>query len=314
VNQQALFIVNPVARGAPPLGKLRQALAWLEGQGWETELILTEQEGHATDLARRAAEEGRDAVVACGGDGTVNEVANGLATSATALAVIRGGTANVWAKEVRIPRDPLQAVRLVSEGQRRRIDLGLAEPPTGGSTPRHFLLMAGIGLDGYVVSQIPEDLKQRWGAVTYVLRGFRQALRYRSRQATIVIDGESLTADLYWLLVGNTRSYGGVVNVAHRALADDGLLDVYVFQGHGLRRVFVYGLRILVGRHDKAPGVVYRRARSVELPGPSTQHVQVDGDYLGLTPLTLRVAPGVLTVLVPPGLKSPLFSTTANEN
>jgi YegS/Rv2252/BmrU family lipid kinase len=311
VSQRALFIVNPVARGAPSVEKLRQALAWLEGRGWQAELTSTEQKGHATDLARQAAREGLDTVVACGGDGTVNEVANGLALSDTALAVIRGGTANVWAKEVRIPRDPLKAVRVLCEGERRRIDLGLAEPSTGVDGGRYFLLMAGVGLDGHIVSRVPDDLKQRLGAAAYILHGLREALRYRSSETTVIIDGEPLAVDLCWLLVGNTRSYGGVVNITHRARADDGLLDVYVFAGHGFWRMVAHGLRILARRHDRGPKLFYRRAQTVELPGPCALPVQIDGDYLGLAPLRMRVVPGALSVLVPAGLKSPLFQKTA---
>ncbi len=308
MTQRALFIVNPVARGAPPQEKLRRALVWLESRGWQAELTLTERKGHAIDLAREAAQGGFAAVVACGGDGTVNEVANGLATSDTPLAVVRGGTANVWAKEVKIPRDPLKAVRLLCEGEKRRIDLGLAEPPAGEG--RYFLLMAGVGLDGHVVSRVPDDFKQRLGAAAYVLHGLREALRYRSSETTVIIDGEPLTIDLTWLLVGNTRSYGAVIDITRHARADDGLLDVYAFSGHGIRRMAMHGLRILARRHDRAPNVFYRQAQTVELPSPCVLPVQVDGDYLGMTPLTLRVVPNALSVVVPAGLKSPLFGRT----
>jgi len=306
VGQRALLLVNPVARGSPPLAKLRLATAWLEAQGWGAKLVLTEQKGHAVELAAEAAADGYDVVVAGGGDGTINEVANGLATSDTALAVIRGGTANVWAKEVKIPRDPLKAVRLLVDGQRRRIDLGVAEAAAGGQ--RYFLLMAGVGLDGYVVSRIPEDLKQRLGATAYVLHGLREGLRYRCRDTTLIIDGESVTVPLYWLLASNTRSYGGVINVAHRAVADDGLLDVYVFQGHGIRQALLHGLRVVSRRQDGAAKVAHRRARRIELPGPPDLEAQVDGDSLGFVPRVLRVAPAALTVVVPSTLKSPLFT------
>lgn len=305
MNNSCLLILNPVARGVPSTKKLRQCLGWLEDHGWKADLTLTERRGHATTLAREAAEKGCGVVVACGGDGTVNEVTNGLAGSTSALAIIRGGTANVWAKEVKIPRDPLKAVKLLAEGEIRRIDLGVVRFDNGGE--HYFLLMAGIGLDGHVVSRVPEKLKRRLGAAAYVLHGLREALRYRSTQTTILIDGSPLTVDLSWLLAGNTRSYGGVVNVSHRALADDGLLDVYVFQGRGLLRMFVHGLRILARLHSGAPDVLYSRAKEVQLSQPCALPIQVDGDYLGLAPISIRVAPAALSVLVPSGLRSPLF-------
>ena len=110
--------------------------------------------------------------------------------------------------------------------------------------------MAGVGLDGYVVSRVPERLKQRLGAASYVLYGLRESLRFRPRPTSLVIDGESVSADLLWLLAANTRSYGGVIKIARDAVADDGLLDVYVFEGRGLRQTVSHGLRILRRRHD----------------------------------------------------------------
>jgi diacylglycerol kinase (ATP) len=311
MTPRALFIVNPAARRAPPLARLEDAASRLRAAGWETSLQVTEAKGHATELARQAASDGWDAAVACGGDGTVNEVINGIAGTATALAVVPGGTANVWAKEVRLPRDPLKAAEVMLSAERRRVDLGLAlgEPEGGSDTiKRYFLLMAGIGLDGHVLSAVPEEMKRRLGAVTYVISGLREALRYPSQPASVRLDGEEMRLDLSWMLVGNTRSYGGVVNVTHDALADDGLLDVCAIEGHGWRRVIACGLRILARRLHGAPGVVWRRVRAVELPPAPFLPVQVDGDYLGRTPMRFTVEPQALTVLVPRGLKSPLFS------
>ncbi len=311
MSPRALFIVNPVARRAPPLPKLEEAASRLREEGWETSLKVTEAKGDATELARRAAADGWEAAVACGGDGTVNEVINGIAGTPTALAVVPGGTANVWAKEVRLPKDPLRAVQAIASAEARRVDLGLAvrEAEGGaGALERYFLLMAGIGLDGHVLSEVPAEMKRRLGAATYVFRGLREALRYRSQPVTLRLDGEEMGLDLSWMLVGNTRSYGGVVNVTHDALADDGLLDICAFEGHGWRRVIVSGLRILARRLEGAPGIVWRRVRSVELPPTPSFPVQVDGDYLGRTPMRVTVEPRALTVLVPRGLKSPLFS------
>jgi diacylglycerol kinase (ATP) len=282
------------------------AAAWLESQRWETALEPTGGKGHATELSRNAAASGCDVVVACGGDGTINEVANGLAGSDTALAVIRGGTANVWAKEVGVPREPLSAVRLVAEGRRRRMDLGLVRGE-GGEPSRFFLLMAGVGLDGYVVSRVPERLKQRLGAVAYVLYGLRESLRFRPEPTSLLIDGEAVTADLLWLLAANTRSYGGVIEIARDALADDGLLDVYLFEGRGVRQTFAHGLRILRRKRD-APGVVRRRAAEIEIASSNRLDCQVDGESLDFALRSIGIAPRALTVMLPAGRRSPLFS------
>ncbi len=301
---RSLFIVNPIARGAPPLDVLRLAAAWLEAEGWETEFVLTQRKGEATGDARRASESGCEVVVACGGDGTVNEVANGLAGSETALAVIRGGTANVWAKEIGVPRDPMSAVRLLTEGRRRRVDLGVVESAAGES--RFFLLMAGIGLDGHVVGRVPVRLKRRFGAVAYLAYALADGLRFRPQPASMVIDGETVTGDVLWLLAGNTRSYGGLLNITHHAQVDDGLLDMYAFMGRSVARKLGLSLRVLAHQHDGAPGIEYRRGREVRLSTPAPMECQVDGEVLGFAPQVVRVAPRALTVVVP-DVKNDLF-------
>ena len=227
----------------------------------------------------------------------------------TALAVIRGGTANVWAKEVGIPSEPLAAVRLVVEGERRRMDLGVVAGE-GGEPSRFFMLMAGAGLDGYVVQRVPERLKRRLGAPAYVFFGLREAMRFRPETVSLVVDGEAVSADLLWLLAANTRSYGGVINVAREAAADDGLLDVYLFEGRGIRQTFRQGLRVLRGKYE-APDIVRRRAAKIEIDAPGPLDCQVDGEVLEFEPKVIRCAPGALNVVVPAGLRGPLFASDA---
>jgi YegS/Rv2252/BmrU family lipid kinase len=307
VTRRALFIANPVARGLPPSGKLEMAAAWLESRGWGTAFERTTGKGNATELSRGAAEWGYDVVVGCGGDGTINEIANGLCGSETALAVIRGGTANVWAKEIGVPRDPLSAVRLVCDGGRRRMDLGVVEGEAGEPS-RAFLLMAGVGLDGYVVSRVPEGSKRRLGAASYVWYGVREALRFRPRPTSLLIDGERVDADLLWLLAANTRSYGGVIKVAREAVADDGLLDVYLFEGRGLRDLVAHGLRILRRKQESGPGVIYRKAARIEISSSAELECQVDGESLEFAPRAIRVERRALAVMLPLGYGGSLFS------
>lgn len=308
--RQALFIANPAARGLPPMRRVQEAGDWLRARGWEVALETTAAPGEATRLARDAACRGCPVVVACGGDGTVHEVVNGLAGSETALAVIPGGTANVWAKDARLPRRPLEAVRVVEGGRCRAVDLGVIEwgrRPGGEQEKRYFLLMAGIGLDAHVVARVHQGWKRRLGAAAYVVTGARESLFYRSRPAELKIDGrELLSLRLGWLLAGNTRCYGGVLRITGRARADDGLLDILAFPGYDLLRAAGYGLAIVAGRHHGAPGVKYRQAAEVEVGGPSSLPVQADGEFVGYTPLTLRAAPGALRVLVP-DKPNPLF-------
>jgi len=313
VTRSALLVVNPAARGLPPLRQIREAAEWLRTRGWDVALEMTAAPGDATRLARRAAAHGPSVVVACGGDGTIHEVANGLAGSEAVLAAIPGGTANVWAKDAHIPRDPLEAARIIEGGRCRWLDLGLIEwegRRGRKAERRYFLLMAGVGLDAHVVSRVNQGWKRRLGAAAYVLTGAHEAFLYRSRPVELLLDGrERLSLRLGWMLAGNTRCYGGVTRITSRALADDGLLDILLFPGYDLLRAAGYGLSILIGQHHRTPAVIYRRAAEIEVAGPSSLPTQADGEFLGYTPLRLRVVPGALQVLVP-NEPNPLFSAT----
>ncbi|MDZ4278738.1 MAG: diacylglycerol kinase family protein [Dehalococcoidia bacterium] len=297
VTKRGLLIVNPTARGAPSMEKLREAAGDLEG--CETQLVATEGVGHATELARDAAGRGLDAVVACGGDGTVNEVANGLAGSATALAVVRGGTANVWAKEAGVPRKAAQALRLLTEGETRTIDLGRAGD-------RLFVLMAGVGFDADIIRGLSGRWKRRLGAAAYVASGLRQAVTYRETEAALRANGRVAPEHLYWLLIGNTRNYGGLLNLTYRAKVNDGRLDLCLLRRGGLHRLLWLLPWALLKRHDRRPEVRYEQIGSLEIDSPGLP-VQLDGEYYRETPLRFEVAPAALRVITPRGLKSPLF-------
>jgi YegS/Rv2252/BmrU family lipid kinase len=301
--KQALFILNPYARRAPAPERLRAAIDALPG--WEAALALTEAAGHATELARDAARRGFDIAVACGGDGTVNEVANGLAASETALAVVPCGTANVWAKEVRIPKKLERAVAVVAGGETRTIDLGRAGD-------RYFLCVAGAGFDAAMVSEVGGAFKRRLGAAAYVLHGLRRSLRYRERDAVLRTGAAALDGSLYWLIIGNTRSYGGVLHITDRARSGDGRLDLFLVRRGGLHRLLWIGLMVLLRRHHRQPNAVSAVFEQLRIETPGFP-VQVDGEFIGETPLTFEVAPAALRVIVPRGLRSPLFGSATPD-
>lgn len=298
MTPRALVVYNPTARNAPSLERLQRAAGVL--RGWEITFETTAAEGHAIALARAAAERGVDAVVACGGDGTVNEVVNGLAETAAALAVVRGGTANVWAKEAHLPRKPEAALRMLADGERRAIDIARAGE-------RYFLLMAGVGFDAAIVRDVNDRMKRRLGAVAYLLHGLRRALTYRPTTAALRDDDGSLSGELFWLLLANTRSYGGVVNIAHEARIDDGELDLWLLRRGGLLRLVSFLPSILLQRHRGRKHVVCRRVTSLSIDTPGLP-VHVDGEAIGETPMRFEVAPRALNVIVPKGLRTPLFS------
>lgn len=321
MDKQATLIVNPAARGLPSQRSLAEALDWLRRRGWQVAVEATQGPGHATSLAAQSAAAGHHLVLVCGGDGTISEVAGGLAGSDTALAVIPAGTARVWAKEARLPRRPLEAARLAVEGEAHRIDLGLAlspgatrpgeSPSKGRADGRYFLLMAGVGLDGRIAQAVSPRAKRYLGATAYALTALREVLRYRGAPVQVRLDQEVVAAQLLMMVVGNTRGYAGITQVARRALADDGLLDVCVFQGGGTASIALHFLRVLAGAHLEARDVVYRQVRRVEVTCPASGGplpVQIDGDLAPDSPASFEVAPVALKVMLPQGVRLPFLS------
>ena len=301
----ALIIINPVSPHLPPHPDLRDALSWLREQGYRADRVFTRCPGDATALATGAAREGRSLVVVCGGDGTISEAANGLAGSDTALAVIPAGTANVWAKEVGIPRRPLAALEVAVHGQAQRMDRGLARG-SAGEERRHFLLMAGLGLDGQIAAALPLGVKRYLGATTYAVSAVRESLRYRGRPVTLLLDGEAVRTRLLMMTVGNTRNYGGVAQITRRAYADDGLLDVCVFSGLDTLDIILQTLRVIAGAHLRSTTVLHHRVRRLEVQSDTPLPTQIDGDFYPAYPTAFEVAPAALTVMVPPR-RLPLF-------
>jgi diacylglycerol kinase family enzyme len=167
--------------------------------------------------------------------------------------------------------------------------------------------MRGVGLDAAIIPLVPPKWKRRLGALSYIVGGIIMVFRTRAWRCQVTIDDDASERSLYWLLAGNTRSYGGVLNVTYRAVADDGMLDVVLMRRSGIHHVVMDGVRALFRRHDRSPNVRYARASAVEITTPGIP-VQVDGEEHGETPLRIEVAPLALNVIVPRYLESPLFS------
>ncbi len=305
-HTSAVLVRNPASRHIADEQTLADIVAFGRERGWQIESHTSEFPGDMSTRARRAADAGVDVVLAYGGDGTINEVINGIAGTQTALGVLPAGTANVWAKEMHISRNPLTALESMIEGDRHTVDLGRANG-------RYFLLMAGVGLDGEVIEHVTPQSKQRFGALSYVVAGVPAAVRTKPWQVRMHIDGETLDTALYWMVVGNTRSYGGFREITHRAVADDGKLDVAMMQRGGVFHLLADGARLFLRRHDRSPNVRYEQVTTVAIETRGLP-VQVDGEPAGETPMLFEIAPQALTVIVPAGTRTPLLSDAGFEH
>ncbi|APG27838.1 hypothetical protein A7E78_08320 [Syntrophotalea acetylenivorans] len=283
------LIANPVA-GGDARNKIDCAVACLQSAGATVDLVLTEKRNDAMQAAIAAKSAGFDRIIAAGGDGTLNEVINGLAPSAIPLAFIPFGTTNVFALEVGIPFDVEQACAVALRGHPRPVCLGLA-----GDT--RFLLMAGIGFDAEVVAGVSLPLKRRVGKLAYLVSSLKVLLR--SVPGIIeAVDEQGRRYQGSSAVIGNGRYYGGRFSITPEASLQDDTLEVCLFRRRG-RLGFLYSmLKVAFGRPLTEREVWRFKGRELTFAG-SKAAVQLDGDYHGRLPMTFRAVFGELTLIYP---------------
>jgi YegS/Rv2252/BmrU family lipid kinase len=314
---KALVTHNPVAGQRALDEDIRQATAYLEGQGWQ--IIGVEQTlgpGDATTHARRAVIAGCDAVFVAGGDGTIAQVVDGLVGTDTALAVLPTGSGNVLARQLNLPvpgglqpRPLVEAARLALEGQVRRVDAGRVRFPAGDPLPRHFLCWSGVGFDAALNQTINQDpaRKKRLGAAGFFVAGFLMLRDFAGTSAIVRVDGHRVSRRMLMLVVSNIQLYGIYFTVAPNAALDDGLLDILCFQGLHPARALLHFIRLVFRKHLDDPQVDLYRARRVEIRTHRPLPVHVDGDCIGNTPVIFEVIPRSLNLMVPRSAPSSLF-------
>ena len=298
---RATVIYNPVS-GTHNIGAaLPGAVTVLRERGWQIDVQATQCAGDLQRLAAQARDRQQDVVLVAGGDGSINEAANALATSNVALGVLPSGTANVWARQIGVPvplplypQQLLDAARSMAEGVVQPIDLGRANG-------RYFVLWAGVGLDAHVTAQIeprPPWVK-RFGIVGYTWRAFWIATKYRGTRMTITIDQREVKCRALMVLISNAQLYGGIVKAAPDALLDDGWLDVSIFKGGSFHEALRHVLLFLLQRTAQDSEVILSRGQHLTVRAKRPCFAHVDAEPIGQTPITIEVAPRALNVIVP---------------
>ncbi|MFQ6100310.1 MAG: diacylglycerol/lipid kinase family protein [Anaerolineae bacterium] len=303
------MIYNPTAGPRDVRRGLKRVRSYLKRCGWSVELQMTEKSGDAIALARAAAQASCDVVIAAGGDGTINEAVNGLVGTQTALGVLPVGTGNMWAKQLRMPTytltNPLrlhEAAVGLAEGTIQAVDVGQVNE-------RYFLCWAGIGLDAQVTAEMEPRQRRtkRLGVLPYAIAAVLVARDFQGVRTRVFLDGGIVRGRTLLILVSNIQQYIGMLSVAREARMDDGLLDVFIFKGLGFSYAVRHLLKLISQRYLQDPRVVHRQACHIEVQTEWAIPVQVDGDPIGTTPVTLKVVPRALRVLVPPSTPPGLF-------
>jgi diacylglycerol kinase (ATP) len=301
----ALLIHNPNAGGGGNArrNKLDEARRVLESRGIRADLQETTGPGEATEIAKRATTDGRQLVIACGGDGTINEVVNGLANSKNGhrvpLALLPAGTANVLAKELELSWDIPKAAEQLARGEVREIALGLATPLEQPEKARYFLSVAGAGPDGRITYAVDLELKARFGILAYWWQGAREVINYKFHHFRVTGEGQSREVSL--VIVGRTKHYGGPFKITTEA---DLFEDQFEFLGlttqSGLKYLS-YLPTLWMGDLRKEEGVYFWKSDRLvcESIDNNPIYAQVDGEPLARLPVEFRIVPRALRLLVP---------------
>jgi diacylglycerol kinase (ATP) len=289
-------VINPVAGvrgGSLNRARRRAELAFdlLSAAGTEPEILITERHGHAKELAHGAVERGSRLVIAWGGDGTVNEVASGLAFTSTALGVIPAGSGNGLARMLRLPSDPRLALPRLLRGPDHAIDVGEANG-------RLFVNMAGVGFDAHVAGCFARIGRARRGFLKYAAIVLTELGRYQPQSYTLELDAETTECDSAFLLsFANGRQWGNGAVIAPDARLDDGLLDAVLVQTRNRAGVVRAIPRLFAGTVDRVSGVTIRRVRAARVTSDRPLAMHVDGEAVDCTDtLTVQVHPSALRV------------------
>jgi len=275
-----------------------RAVEILERAGHTITLVPTTGRGTAGGIARSHIDGGASLIVAAGGDGTINEVVEGMVHSHVPLAILPGGTANVLATELKLgSRVEMVAERLTGL-QPHRISLGRLTCDDGRIT-RHFLLMGGIGLDAHIVYHVNTSLKDRAGKVAYWVAGWSL---FGRRLAEFRVDLNGRQRQCSFALVSRVRNYGGDFEIARGATLLDDQFEVVLFEGRSTLRYVKYFTGMVLRNLERMKGISVEHADRVTFTGPADRrvYVQIDGEFAGRLPAEIRIVPDALTLMLPP--------------
>ncbi|PZR70914.1 MAG: diacylglycerol kinase [Chthoniobacterales bacterium] len=285
--KDTVVIFNPNARGA----RAHRWRARVDELARGATLCATSHPGEAEVLARHAAKEGYEKIVAAGGDGTINEIVNGIAGQNVALGLLPLGTMNVFATELGLPvNDLTRCWQIIQENNIRPVDL----PSANG---KHFVQLAGVGLDAQAVKETSRAFKRNFGPLSYLI----SAAQIASRPPPLLrIESENaVTEEGSFVLVGNGRLYGGRLPFFKQATLDDGLLDVIVFKRLNYLDMIRYLQNVVFTSQITSPEVEYFQTDRLRVSSDESVPVEIDGELIGNCPVEFKIRAGGLRVLAP---------------
>lgn len=293
------LIFNPAAKGE----KAKTLRRHLDAIEHECTLLQTTGPGAGRTLAAHAVLDGFETIIAAGGDGTLNEVLNGIGDAPDGfnrarLAVMPLGTVNVFGREIRMPFDPIAAWKIIRTGRERRIDLPVAEfnSSTGARERRYFAQMAGSGVDTQAIERVDWNLKKKIGPLAYVVAGVK-AMGCAPHQLSV--DNHAPNEKYVQILIGNGRYYGGNFSVFHDASLDDRKLDILMVTRFNWFTLFKTVCTLPFVQHHRLREVRHYQTERVTITSMDRASLELEGELVGELPATIWLEPGKLRVIIP---------------
>ncbi|GLI84538.1 MULTISPECIES: diacylglycerol kinase [Rossellomorea] len=292
--KRARIIYNPTSGRELFKKHLAEVLIKLEQAGYETSVHATICEGDATKAAQIAVERRYDIVVAAGGDGTLNEVVNGLAEQdyRPKLGIVPMGTTNDFARALHIPRDISSAIDIITKGESIPVDIGRMND-------RYFINIAGGGRITELTYEVPSKLKTMIGQLAYYLKGIEMLPSIKPTDVSIEYDGKLFEGEAMLFLIGLTNSVGGFEKLAPDASINDGLFSLLILKKTNLAEFIRIASMALRGDHVKDPHVIYTQANRIKIKAKEKVQLNVDGELGGVLPAEFENLYRHLQVFVP---------------
>lgn len=287
------FIVNPVSGNGKTLKIIPKIIDYLSKNQIKYEIVHTEYKNHAVEIAKQSKKNNNiKMIVAVGGDGTLHEIVNGLYPSEIPLGYIPAGTGNDFAREMDIPRDPIQALKRVLKMQTKKIDLGKIND-------HYFINVTSMGFDGEVAKTANQSkLKHIFGRLVYIYGIIKVLLTFRPKEITLVVDDKVIFYKNVWLIaIANNRFYGGGMEICPKAVNDDGEFDICVIKDLSHFQFLRLFPTIFSGKHINLPYVDTIRVKRIEVKTNEELTIQSDGEILGNISLRLKIIKQGLNVI-----------------
>jgi diacylglycerol kinase (ATP) len=287
-------ILNPAAGSISDLDSVLKQIAQLP----DAEIFTTTKPGSAARFARTAIQKGREMIVAAGGDGTLNEVINGIREDLgeARVGLLPLGTGNDFARTLGLPTDLDEALDVLRHGHTRAIDLVRVT----SDEVRYFVNVSAGGFSGLVNEKLTPEMKKTWGPLAYLRSAAAALPELRAYRTTVAFDNtEALMLDLYNVVVANGRYVAGGRLIAPEASIDDGLLDIILIQQRSAPELALLAAQVAVGAHLTSDAIVFRRAAKLTVNSKPGMWFNVDGELVGNEPARFEILPRALRFVVP---------------